>query len=296
MPNQLDQIFQNFIRTFGENQSNSKCTTCIDSTVDGKRRIIYGFDAECGQTDGSEIIAMMSRWKDSLGDVDSFETFVITFKYGEEECFHFSWDHASKRFLTEDPNGSVFAYNFDTNTLDRVDDEEDSCHGQDVCETEQNDVNDCCDKSEVDDNDEVEMPRDSSLASVIKSRIEAYENEKGGPSDPCADCKSFFCPVKATDLFIDNVAKNTNYATILDENKNVIGMTIDVIELIPADVELPADMSNIDVYKKIYTEESDQLDWFCQDFVDYYGFTKCHWDAVKNEDGTIGCITVTWIF
>ena len=290
----LDKIFKTFLNMFGgSSYSKSDYDSYEESVVDGKRHVTYGFNGDYDHEKMKDaIIKAMAHWCNFVTVSDDFDSFVITFVFDGKECFHFTWDKETKRFLTEDPDGTVFAYNFATGTIEQ-------CNDQKDVQNEQSKDDDKCLASELNDSKDQcveELPKNKNLASTIKERIEAYDEEKSADFDPCDGCESFFCPVKAIDVFINNIVNNTNYASLHDEDGNVTGLVADVIELIPDDVELPLDMSNIDIYNKLYHDESDLLDTFCQDFVESYGFTKCYWDANKDENGNVVQLTVTWVF
>ena len=290
----LDKIFKTFLNMFEESSySKSDYDSYQESVVDGKRHVTYGFNGDYDHEKmKGAIIKAMAHWCNFVTVSDDFESFVITFVFDGKECFHFTWDKETKRFLTEDPDGTVFAYNFATGTIEQCNDQKD-IHEEQVKE------DDKCLATDSNASEEQcveELPKNKNLASTIKERIEAYDEEKLADFDPCDGCESFFCPVKAIDVFINNIVNNTNYASLHDEDGNVTGLVADVIELISDDVELPLDMSNIDIYNKLYHDESDLLDTFCQDFVELYGFTKCYWDANKDEIGNVVQLTVTWVF
>jgi len=289
----LDKIFKTFLNMFGESSySKSDYDSYQESVVDGKRHVTYGFNGDYDHEKmKGAIIKAMAHWCNFVTVSDDFDSFVITFVFDGKECFHFTWDKETKRFLTEDPDGTVFAYNFATGTIEQCNPISNTqCNHEEDNEKKNNSIDFCVPENKCDE----ELPKNKNLASVIKERIESYD--KTYDINPCDGCESLFCPVKAIDMFINNIQNNTNYASLRDEDGNVTGLVTDVIELISDDVEFPLDMSNIDIYNKLYHDESDLLDAFCEDFVELYGFTKCYWVANKDEIGNVVQLTVNWVF
>lgn len=295
----FEVLFKNFMNSLlGGAYNQADYDSYQESIVDGKRRIVYGFN---GNYDHEKmklaIIKAMNHWSGFVAESNDFSSFVITFMFDGKEYFHFTWDKDAKKFITEDPDGSVFSYNFETGTIDRVEPENAGAVEHDVQKpesTETDNVQPKPDQQEPCDS-AMEIKKDQNLANIVKERIEAYEDAKSEKQDYCEGCKAFFCPVRATDVFINNIAENTNYMSIYEEGK-LVGLMADLVEIIPSDVELPDNMSKVDLYNEIFHNEADLLDTFCQNFMDSYGFSDCHWDAEKNDDGDITSLTVTWRF
>lgn len=304
----FEKLFKRFLDSFVSDSTYSKSDYDYysESIVDGNRKVIYGFYGKYDNEKKKDaIIKAMNHWSISDDYSNKYLSFVITFMFDGEECFNFTWDNDTHRFVTEDPDGSLFVYNFETNTIDRID--------EDLCSTK---LNDSCSEKQCDNTCEKEscvtnyddhnagtqqcvdyekpcFELNQDLAKSIKNHI----NDKNEPEgcDSCDGCDIVFCPDVATDVFLHCMENGENYMAISDDGE-LIGVMMDIIELLEDDLYDRKFATKKDVYNYLYTNESAILDDFCESFVNDYGFSKCQWDAKKDENGDIDSLTIVWIF
>ena len=251
-----------------------------------KREVTFEYDGPMTADDRKNVIInKMNKWTKLAIESDSkTDDILVTFKFGKEDTFYFTWDADLKKFMTTDPNGDVFYYDDKDQTLvkivdDKKDDKKDEQPAGVRCDVKDNTVQEKKDEDEVAEGSRYgfDVKDDKNLAFNLRNSLAEWHEKNNGKSE----CDDIFCPFEAADNFYETIIKGQVFGSDFDDEGNPYQINFDVEWFLP---DFDSNEERVDCLTEIYHEESQNLDKFCELVKDKYNFSMGCYNVTFNDD------------
>lgn len=273
----------------------------LSDVSSGKHEATYKYGDLDPEYKKKIIIGKMNFWHCVAKRSNNDAEFLIIFKFGKDEFF-FEWDKDKKAFVTNEPNGDKYIYDANDEKLilvsqnpvnkgvaskpsgvdEKVVDNTDDKKRDDDCEENNNDHG----------NNFGDIKPDKNLAFNLRNKLNMiHENEEGC----CETCDDIFCPEEAVQNFPEYVLGYDDFETDYDEDGNAYQIRFGLDDL--AVVNEDKNEDDIRRMTKMYHNESQNLDYFCELMKETYGFSLGSWNVTFDGEGDDKVVTdISFIF
>ena len=295
----FNDLFGDLIQIGNELQSR------LADSYKGEHNVKYTYK-NLDQKDKKDVITKhLSHWAD-IAKNSKDSTYVITFNFGDDEEFYFTWDADEKKFITKDPNGDEFYYNTDEKMLEKIVKADDKKEQVDVngkaSGVREEVVDNTAEPAAEDDGDGYypnynlgDIKADKNLAFNLRNELNKWkEQNPDDEEENCDDCDKTFCPYMACDTFKEEVIDPGCFDADFDDEGNVVQISFPLREFFTDET----DEDFVGILQEVYHNESDSLDKFCELVKEEYGFSLGSWnvDFLDENRETVGNIEFIFTF
>ncbi len=285
------------------NMYKDEFNSVLSDVSSGKHKATYAYDNLSPEERKKIIIEKMNFWNYMAKRSDEKSEYLITFKFGKDDEFYFEWNNEQKAFVTVEPNGDKYIYDASNEKLELIDEKKNENSGK-PSGVEEKVVDDTAEEKK-DDEPKKEKPEyndhpvsefsdiepDKNLAFNLRNKLNKIHEEE----DDCDNCHYIFCPREACSNFPEYILGYNDFETDYDEDGNAYQIRFGLDDL--AVVNYDKDDDDIKRMTKIYHEESQNLDFFCDLMKETYGFSLGSWNVTFNKDGDDKVVTdISFIF